>query len=680
MASVSPPPEPARAEASVAARRPSGAAKEEFRWATLLPWAWLLWVLGTTACLLRPALGRVSLWRLARASRRIDSDSWAALVRRAAEVVGLRRHVTLLQSDVEPMPMVWGVWQPKLLLPAGAESWSPERRWVVLLHELAHARRRDCLTKLIAQAACAAYWFNPLCWWAFKRMQNEAEAACDDLVLASGHRPSDYATHLLEIVSGLKAGILAAYSSVAMADRSKLEGRLLAILDGGRNRRAFTRLGMFVAVVLVVGLAVLLSVLRAPTAWAQDDIAGVPPQDLRAGGNARMRYFLIGPATDVKAPPKGYRLLIVMPGGDGSEGFRPFVTRIWKHALGKDYIVAQPVAVKWQPEQTVVWPTKASRARGQEFTTEQFIAAVIKDVSKRHRIDERFVLTLSWSSSGPAAYQISLDPDVKVTGSLIAMSVFRPEQLPPLKRAAGHAYYLLHSPEDRKCPIGMAHDAVRQLRASSAEVHLATYPGGHGWRMPVFPAIRKGMTWLVENMDSRSPTQPTPRPAQHEDMERLERSAWRMTINLDTPNRVPLTVQWAVLDEDPAPGFRARAGMMQGYHRKQLERAEDKAGKALIRSSQMRACWDSGFKQVTGDKVYLLTSAPGFFHGFSSSAPGGKKWIVTKIVRINGKPVCWCIPVEVETGKEIQLTLTDDNMFDLESAFDKAMGESTKDE
>lgn len=251
----------------------------------------------------------------------------------------------------------------------------------------------------------------------------------------------------------------------------------------------------------------------AATAWPQDGIAAVPAQGLRAGGNARMRYFLIGPATGVKAPPKGYRLLIVMPGGDGSEGFRPFVTRIWKHALGKDYIVAQAVAVKWTPEQTVVWPTKASRVRGQKFTTEQFIAAVIKDVSKRHKIDERFVFTLSWSSSGPAAYQISLDPKVKVTGSLIAMSVFWPEKLPPLKRAAGHAYYLLHSPEDRKCPIRMAHDAVRRLRAHGAKVHLETYRGGHGWRMPVYPAIRKGMTWLADNVDSRSTTQPTTRPA-----------------------------------------------------------------------------------------------------------------------------------------------------------------------
>ncbi|MCK4626157.1 MAG: hypothetical protein KAV00_12645, partial [Phycisphaerae bacterium] len=196
-------------------------------------------------------------------SRRISDASWIALARRAAEAVGLRRDMILLQSDQEPMPMVWGVLRPRLLLPTEADEWSPQRQRVVLLHELAHTRRHDCLAKMIAHVACSLYWFNPMCWVAFKLMQKEAEAACDDLVLASGHRPSDYATHLLEIASGLKSGILTAYSSIAMARKSKLEGRLLAILDPKRNRRRLTRIGVLIAVLLIAGLVVPISIMRA---------------------------------------------------------------------------------------------------------------------------------------------------------------------------------------------------------------------------------------------------------------------------------------------------------------------------------------------------------------------------------------------------------------------------------
>ena len=180
--------------------------------------------------------------------------------------------------------------------------------------------------------------------------------------------------------------------------------------------------------------------------------------------------------------------------------------------------------------------------------------------------------------------------------------------------------------------------------------------------------ILAGMTWAPSVS------------AQDKDMENWKRSTWQMTLKLDTPNLMPPAVQLTVLDKDPVPGFGARVKKMQGHYKKQLERADDEARKELFRSSQMTVSWDLGFKEVTGDQVDLLVSAPHVFHMVSSNAPGGKKWIVTKIVRIKGKPVCWCIPVTVETGKETQVTLTEKNTLDLESAFDKAMGESIKDQ
>ena len=162
---------------------------------------------------------------------------------------------------------------------------------------------------------------------------------------------------------------------------------------------------------------------------------------------------------------------------------------------------------------------------------------------------------------------------------------------------------------------------------------------------------------------------------QEEDLEHWKRSTWQMTMNLETRNLKPPAVQWTVFDTDPVPGFHARLEKMKGYYLERLEGAKDDIDKELNRSSQMRVSWDLGFEEVTGDKVYLLTRARGVSHSFSSDAPDGKKWIVTKIVRIKGKPVCWCIPVKVETGKEINIKFTKDNMFDLESEFNKVMRE-----
>src|SRR5687768_3951868 len=75
------------------------------------------------------------------------------------------------------------------------------------------------------------------------------------------------------------------------------------------------------------------------------DVADVPAEDLRAGGEEDRRYFLIGAEKGAKPPDGGYGLLLVLPGGDGVAGFHAFVKRIYKHALPDGYLVAQLVAV-----------------------------------------------------------------------------------------------------------------------------------------------------------------------------------------------------------------------------------------------------------------------------------------------------------------------------------------------
>jgi predicted esterase len=235
----------------------------------------------------------------------------------------------------------------------------------------------------------------------------------------------------------------------------------------------------------------------------EDDVADVVSRDLRAGKDEHKRYFLIEPSKSVKAPAKGYGLLVVLPGGDGSADFHTFVKRVYKNAVPSGYVLAQPVAVKWAEGQNITWPTAGNRVGGMKFSTEEFIDAVIQDVAGKYRLDPQRVFTLSWSSSGPAAYAASLSSD-RITGSFIAMSVFQPKLLPPLEKAKGHGYFLYHSPADDRCPIWMARWAANVLRKNGATVKLATYDGGHGWQGNVYDDIRAGIEWLEKNHAARA--------------------------------------------------------------------------------------------------------------------------------------------------------------------------------
>jgi len=234
-------------------------------------------------------------------------------------------------------------------------------------------------------------------------------------------------------------------------------------------------------------------------AAAQEDVDGVPSRKLQAGGDSQKTYFLIGPGKDDKQPDQGYKLLLVLRGGDGSESFHPFVKLVYREALPGGYLAAQLVAVKWTPNQQIVWPQSENMVPNMKFSTEAFIEAVVADVGRHHKVNARHVFTLAWSSSGPAVYAASLQQKKAFTGSYVAMSVFNQKQLPPLSAARGHAYYIEHSPDDKVCPVWMAEKAKSELGKAGAKVEFSAYEGGHGWQGDVYGRVRKAILWLEEN-------------------------------------------------------------------------------------------------------------------------------------------------------------------------------------
>ncbi len=240
---------------------------------------------------------------------------------------------------------------------------------------------------------------------------------------------------------------------------------------------------------------------RTPGALAADvpeDIADMKVQDLRAGGDEKKRYFLI--QRPEEAPKDGWKTLFVLPGGSGDAQFQPFVTRIAKNAIPDGYLVVQLVAPVWTPEQAknIVWPGEKSGVREMKFSTLDFFLAVRGEVAKTHKLDPRYSFTLTWSSSGMSGYGFSLHPKSGITGTFVAMSIFRPAELPALTAAKGHPYYIYHSPQDF-IPIAQAEAARDALRKAGATVEFQTYEGGHGWRGNVFGDIRKGIDWLEQH-------------------------------------------------------------------------------------------------------------------------------------------------------------------------------------
>src|SRR3954471_3940056 len=235
-------------------------------WTSLALFAWIA---GATLVLGRMLVGLIAMQWMSRRLPEIDDAPWLDEAQALAWTLELRG-VRFLRGAAGTMPMAWGILRPSVVIPVDADTWPAHRLRVVLLHELAHVKRRDCLTHLVAQLTCAAYWFNPLAWMAARRLRTERERACDDLVLAAGTRGSDYADQLLDIARVMRAGRFPAViggASLAMAHRSQLEGRLMAILDPTVPRRGLTRARAAAATVL---FALFIVPVASVQPWAEE--------------------------------------------------------------------------------------------------------------------------------------------------------------------------------------------------------------------------------------------------------------------------------------------------------------------------------------------------------------------------------------------------------------------------
>lgn len=243
-------------------------------WVPLFNSLLALWLLGAGLFSIRLLIGMVSTNLLARRTGRFENPDLVNLFSGLLSELKLGDNIRLLRSERTLMPMVCGIWHPVVILPAEAENWTEERSRVVLLHELTHIARRDCLVQLLAQLTCIFYWFNPFMWLAARRLRIEREHACDEFVLQIGTLPSDYAHHLLEIARSIQKREDSVFehlptSTIAMAQRSQLEGRLRSILDPQNKDRRLSS-AVFVSLLSLTGIFFLSLVLIHPAVIKAD--------------------------------------------------------------------------------------------------------------------------------------------------------------------------------------------------------------------------------------------------------------------------------------------------------------------------------------------------------------------------------------------------------------------------
>ena len=294
--------------------------------------------------------------------------------RRACDVTAEFRDLVPLGSGSRVLrggpflvPGCWGIFRPVVLLPARSARWSRARLRAVLLHELAHIRRRDTAFLLLARVACAIHWMNPLAWRLQGNLLADSEAASDAEVVARGVAPRDYARVLVDLAAEARGGRPGL--ALAMALPGGVSRRVVALLEAGhdppRRRLSLLAAGLVVAASPALGTAALAvvpsqadAVVESSGRWearlesgkglylelvdadggglsanhvALDDLPGLGSREVGAGGDVEFEL--------VRAPGRvAFEGRFEDGSGHGSYGFTPsgeFARILRRHGVGE---------------------------------------------------------------------------------------------------------------------------------------------------------------------------------------------------------------------------------------------------------------------------------------------------------------------------------------------------------
>jgi bla regulator protein blaR1 len=139
----------------------------------------VVWMAGALAMFLR---------LISRIRREREVETSIAVPGRGVTSSFMADGIPVSFDNRHPAPAVSGVLSPHILLPMGIERLlNPREFHAVLLHEVAHARRRDNLIRLFYEISLCALWFHPLIWLAGTRMALYRELSCDESVIRRAH-------------------------------------------------------------------------------------------------------------------------------------------------------------------------------------------------------------------------------------------------------------------------------------------------------------------------------------------------------------------------------------------------------------------------------------------------------------------------------------------------------------
>ncbi len=213
----------------------------------------LVWLAGSLMLAGYVFISNFRLWRIIKSVRPLTEQRILDLLEDCKKQTGVETILGIIVTDKVKSPALFGFIRPRLLLPVGIiETHSVKELRHIFLHELSHLKRCDILLGWITTILLVIHWFNPILWYAFYRMRQDRELACDASALSTmgideSEKYGMTIVGLLEKFSPARSlPIIAAVSE----DRSNLRKRIAMISEFKKEPYVWSALAVTLIVVL----------------------------------------------------------------------------------------------------------------------------------------------------------------------------------------------------------------------------------------------------------------------------------------------------------------------------------------------------------------------------------------------------------------------------------------------
>ncbi|MFL0194251.1 M56 family metallopeptidase [Clostridium sp. WILCCON 0269] len=119
-----------------------------------------------------------------RKEKMVNEIEFIEILNNCRQKMHINKHVEIISTDIVKSPAIFGFIHPKILLPSNINKViSQEQLSCIIFHELAHLKRKDMLVDFLVSILKIMHWFNPILWYAFFKMEQDKELACDEMAL-----------------------------------------------------------------------------------------------------------------------------------------------------------------------------------------------------------------------------------------------------------------------------------------------------------------------------------------------------------------------------------------------------------------------------------------------------------------------------------------------------------------